>query len=352
METFCIFCGQRPENKNKEHVLPKWLIKLTGDPNRIASFGVDFAKEPFAVRQFSFDALTFPACSECNNNFARLETAAEPIVRALLSLQPVTAENFVVLLDWMDKVRVGLWLGYLYLNGNPLGITPSFHIQNRVGQLDRMMAIVKLAESSLGLSFLGPESGLYQLSPTCLALRINSLCFVNASGVSLCSQRLGFPFAKPLRLRDDHKLVVTLHPGLGRIMHPIERSPCLPKATHLYQPVFRTLLESDGATEYLDTRWVSNYTISSRRGYGKVFLQTDGSICTYPEAPSPDWIPSGTWMTKQVLPPLVEYVYGRLAGDIDEAIAITENPDRRKHMRRQTVPLRMIDRTIIKRLKG
>ncbi len=132
MEKFCIFWGERPESKSKEHVLPQWLIKMTGDPKRIAAFGVDFAKQPFEQRQFSFDALTFPACSQCNSDFGHLETAAEPVVGALVSDQPVSAGNLILLLDWLDKVRVGLWLGYFYLNKNPLGITPSFLLHKEI----------------------------------------------------------------------------------------------------------------------------------------------------------------------------------------------------------------------------
>jgi hypothetical protein len=75
MEEFCVFCGQFAESKSKEHVLPQWLIKMTGEPKRIATLGVDFAKQPFAPRQFSFDTLTFPACSECNNGFSHPRNA-------------------------------------------------------------------------------------------------------------------------------------------------------------------------------------------------------------------------------------------------------------------------------------
>ncbi|HDR2534145.1 TPA: hypothetical protein QCI12_004383 [Enterobacter roggenkampii] len=37
----CIFCGDKPENKNKEHVIPKWLIEMTGDKKRSGYFGFD-----------------------------------------------------------------------------------------------------------------------------------------------------------------------------------------------------------------------------------------------------------------------------------------------------------------------
>jgi hypothetical protein len=30
----CVFCGEKPTNKTKEHIIPEWLIELTGDINR------------------------------------------------------------------------------------------------------------------------------------------------------------------------------------------------------------------------------------------------------------------------------------------------------------------------------
>lgn len=38
----CIFCGEKCKNKTKEHVLPRWLIKMTGDPNREIRVGLNY----------------------------------------------------------------------------------------------------------------------------------------------------------------------------------------------------------------------------------------------------------------------------------------------------------------------
>src|SRR5215831_17553277 len=101
MKKFCVFCGNHPKDKNKEHVLPQWLLRLTGDPNRVGNFGIDFTKEPFSVRRFAFDSLTFPACSECNTGFAALEAGAEQVVLKLLDCQVVTTSDLILLLDWL-----------------------------------------------------------------------------------------------------------------------------------------------------------------------------------------------------------------------------------------------------------
>jgi len=38
LEKHCIFCGECPVDKTKEHVFPEWLIKMTGNSKRKLSF--------------------------------------------------------------------------------------------------------------------------------------------------------------------------------------------------------------------------------------------------------------------------------------------------------------------------
>lgn len=40
----CIFCGKQMSEKSKEHVIPQWLIEMTGDKKRTACFGLDYSK--------------------------------------------------------------------------------------------------------------------------------------------------------------------------------------------------------------------------------------------------------------------------------------------------------------------
>ena len=115
----CVFCGKRPESKTKEHVIPLWLIKLTGDPNRQAIFDVDWSKNPPAPRRFAFDQFTFPACNDCDCHFADVEKRVEAVISSLLSGHELTELDFDLLLTWLDKVRVGLWLAKYILEGNP-----------------------------------------------------------------------------------------------------------------------------------------------------------------------------------------------------------------------------------------
>jgi len=173
---------------------------------------------------------------------------------------------------------------------------------------------------------------------------------MNASGISLCSRRLGFPFAEPVRLRDDHKLEISFHPGTERIMYPVERSASLPDIVSLYQPVFRSLLEND-ASEYLKNDWVATHTADPERGYGKLFLQSDDSVGVYPDDKSLDWIPSRLWKTWEMVDRVPEYIYGRLAKEFERAISLTSNKDHRKYMRREAAMTNMLDRAVLQKVK-
>jgi hypothetical protein len=134
--SFCIFCGAAPSEKTQEHVMPQWLLRLTGDPNRSAYFGRDWLSPDLKQRIYSWSSFTFPACDACNERWSHIEGEVKGIVERMLTSQPLAAQDFYVFLDWIDKVRTGLWLGMIYLNKNCRGIIPQFHIDDRVGQKD------------------------------------------------------------------------------------------------------------------------------------------------------------------------------------------------------------------------
>ncbi|MFK8055450.1 MAG: hypothetical protein AB8F78_04935 [Saprospiraceae bacterium] len=79
MEKICIFCGNAPESKNKEHVIPKWLIKMTGKPNRVVTIGKKDGKEI----KFPWMKYVFPSCEKCNSDFAKIEAKVKGIIDKL-----------------------------------------------------------------------------------------------------------------------------------------------------------------------------------------------------------------------------------------------------------------------------
>ena len=168
MQRVCIFCGRRPEIKASEHVLPKWLIELTGDPKRKAEFGYNHLENGELVkRAFSFDALKFPACKSCNQNFSELEAKTKAIVQEIITEDALSASELCTLLDWFDKIRIGLWLGYQYLDKNPMAIAPHYYVETRIGQHDRMLAIFKMDGNKEGLNSVGCDTPAFALTPSC-----------------------------------------------------------------------------------------------------------------------------------------------------------------------------------------
>lgn len=183
----CVFCGKPPSAKTKEHVIPKWLIELTGSPKRQIQCNFDGSK------LISFDQFTFPACKECNEEYSALESSVKLIVLKLLNIKPISPNEISLLLDWFDKVRVGLWLAYRYLYKDKCGIAPRFFIKQRIAQTDRMLGFYFIKGAPQGINFTGASTLLFQFTPSCFILRINELYIQNVVNPFLFSHRLGYP---------------------------------------------------------------------------------------------------------------------------------------------------------------
>ncbi|MEJ1962934.1 MAG: hypothetical protein WDO56_15855 [Gammaproteobacteria bacterium] len=235
-QRICIFCGAPPEDKNKEHPLSRWLLEMTGDPNRVVKHGYRWSDGK--VFEFSFDSLVFPACEKCNSSYSGFESHAKTVVESIVKKEPVSAADYVHLLDWLDKVRIGLWLGYRYLQGNPS--TPSFTIDSRLGKKDRMLAVYTIGDHQVGLNTWGPESKLFQFKPSVFAMRVNSILFLNASWDYMCASRCGYPYPRQVAYSRGHAgmFVTSDFRSRKKITHPIV--PGLMKScVTLFQPVLQ-----------------------------------------------------------------------------------------------------------------
>jgi hypothetical protein len=188
----CIFCGDPPTNKNKEHVIPKWLIELTG--NKARPILANFDKKTLESRRYSFNAFTFPACEACNTKYSDLEAKAKNALQKIIDQHQVTTSEISIVLDWFDKVRIGLWMAQYHLDRNPGGISPNFHIATRIGVKDRLLGVARLNGMPNGINWVGAETPLFLRSPSCFGLRINSLIFLNMSFEFMLSKNLGFPY--------------------------------------------------------------------------------------------------------------------------------------------------------------
>lgn len=242
---FCVFCGNPPEKKNREHILPQWLLELTGDPKRVVNFGTDFR----GGRTIRFDWLNFcvPACESCNTEYSNLEVRAKSYVLTLLDRGALASNEYIDFMDWMDKVRVGLWIAYHFIQGNPTNIRPRFHIKSRISQKDRMIAIYPIEGDGVGLNALGTESLVFHSQPSCMGLRINNILIINMSSDFLFSARCGFPFPRSRFTRLDGENPYMMHTSdfsiTRKIKHPLIRKPIIKPSIHLYQPIMGRSLD-------------------------------------------------------------------------------------------------------------
>lgn len=289
----CVFCGKPPSQKSREHVLPQWLLGLTGSPSRKAFLGREWARPDIRQRVYSFDSFTFPACEPCNTAFSDLESEAKRVVMALLELRPVSCADLVVLLDWLDKVRVGVWLGFLYLNRQIDAVDPQFHIGSRIGTADRLVVIYRSEEKFEGIGLGGTESPIFRAMPSCFNLCINHLHFVSASAPMLFSERFGLPHAVDRRLvKDREGFVADIAPGRGSPSFPLIPFRIAPGGTAVYQPIIpRQDSRGDYAALY-DNDFVRASCADDASGRGHVFMVDGEKLIRYPPTAVPLWIPA------------------------------------------------------------
>ena len=291
--SFCIFCGERPTSKSREHVLPQWLLRLTGDPKRrliVGPFLSKTAEEAF--RKQPFDSLHFPACKVCNNRFGTLEALAKDAIKKLLDEQPLSASDFHCLLDWLDKVRVGLWLGFhQYLDKNIHGIKPRFYIAQRIGLLDRTVMIAATKEYRKGLYFFGIQTPAFAYMPSCFALIINGYALFNVSENVLLGEGLGLPRLKETILIDGPQIAYGVEPGTGTVSTPVLRVRPMIQGTRIHQPNFPGKLLTGTVPEMYGTGHVRSLFHSVESGTGKVLLEKHGHVLPYAYEPSGEWVP-------------------------------------------------------------
>ena len=279
--TFCVFCGEKPSGKTKEHVLPQWLLRFTGDPSRVVKFGINFRRAKLI--EFSWSSFVVPACSSCNERFGALEDQVKPLIERLTNHEPISGEGYLEILDWLDKVRVGVWLAYHLILKNPANIQPKFHIESRLGTKDRLIAIYPIETDNIGLNMFGVESFAFQRNPSCFALRVNNLLILNMSVDYLFSGRCGFPFPKVKKVLVGEEMSGMLHLGQfdfsGRVRHPIMKKRLCKPSVLIYQPIMQIpwdTLKAKGiiVENFFMNSFIENHTLAlSPSRFGVLFRQ-------------------------------------------------------------------------------
>lgn len=279
MKQLCIFCGEKPIAKNKEHVIPLWLISMTGDPNRNINLGFDArhftATGEFKIRSFSFDQFQFPACSDCNCEFSGLESRAKQYMLRLFEKDYFTNVEIDDFLDWFDKIRIGLWLAYITLDETIKDVVPKFHIKKRIGHRDRCLFIYELKDDgSKGVQFLCCNSPGFQFIPSCCTLRVNNVYFYNYSFDFLFSHKIGFPYPTVFANTDtvERHTQIELEHGSQKIVEPLLPFKVLKAATYIYQPIIpKEVLGTDLEKEFYKNQYVLDNTLKGKVEKGSVF---------------------------------------------------------------------------------
>lgn len=271
-EKFCIFCGQPPKDKNLEHVIPQWLIRMTGREHKDV-----FTHFPEEHRHLNFLQFKFPACTACNTKYAELEAKIKNIMEKIFAEQSISGEEISLLLDWFDKVRVGMWLSEMFYNPKlKHEIQPHFFIDSRVGKADRFLSIRKYSESSptnKGIYVGGTNTALFNYCPSAFTMIINNYYFINASSHNLVSPRVGFPTIAAPKVIDKDKGVYEcdIVKGRGKIVNPIIKDFAMDKdAITFYQPIYKDFVSFP---DYPKDEYLLNHSYDTANGIGGVFVQ-------------------------------------------------------------------------------
>jgi len=256
----CVFCGKRPESKTKEHIIPKWLIELTGDLNRVITLGISGKhlneKDELKEMKISFNSFQFPACKKCNEDFGHLENITKPIIQKILSDEYLSILELDVLLDWFDKVRVGLWLGYLILEKVLTSVRPKFHITQRIGDKDRSLVVYKFNDNLNGIQFGG----------------------ANISNDFIYSKNLGFPYPQNVSMdKAKDGFLIDFEKGTCKINNKPFRVPFLKGGIEIYQPIIQKEAIALEPERY-DNEYVLRNTLKDKPMHGVIFLRERDKI--------------------------------------------------------------------------
>ena len=230
MRRFCVFCGEKPVDKNREHVVPQWLVKYTGDPNRLTLIGKKNGKE----RKITWLNFAFPACESCNTLFGKIEAQIQLILIKIDKEKLVSHDELDLFMDWLDKVRIGMWLGHAMFDKKDF--EPNFFINSRVGKKDRMCLIYKIDDDDQGIGIIGSDTLVFENTPSCFTMMINNMVFFSYSKEFLLAENLGFPFPDFYSYDSNMNVKVNkfLH-GKYKVTTPIIDGKIIKPAVKLYQ---------------------------------------------------------------------------------------------------------------------
>ena len=269
MSKFCVFCGKPPVDKNREHIIPQWLIKYAERGKMpIVNVMQDGEWKP----KISYMNFTMPACEACNEEFSDLEGKVKPILLNVLADKPVSGREISLLLDWFDKVRLGLRLSMVYLQNGLNQEAPHTFIKQRTGLTDRMLIIEKIKpQPDIRLAFPDTNTDYFKSAAQSFQFIIDNYVFTNASAYMMVSPKLGFPYASHIETIDAPNVSLeNWVRGKERARGPVfgNLTPA-PDRIIIYQPMFKPFTD----IALYDTEYVKSHSIDYENGIGGIFYQ-------------------------------------------------------------------------------
>lgn len=175
----CIFCGTpfSGQKRNFEHIIPAWLVEEADLRKRDMSVQL-----PGISRKVSMSRIGLKVCKTCNDADSRLEAQAKIAYLAIKAGEDLADDQVRSLLDWLDKVRVGLWLWLIEQLGDQAGAEPKFRVNGRMAHKDRIVLVRRYPEGppmkGLGLFGLGE---FFMGIPSAIGLLINNIFLISIS---------------------------------------------------------------------------------------------------------------------------------------------------------------------------
>jgi len=176
----CIFCGGAftGQKRNFEHIIPAWLVEEADLRRRDMP-----VRLPGISREIPMSRIGLKVCKACNDVDSDLEARAKDAYQAINAGQDLTDSHLQALLDWLDKVRVGLWLWlFEQVSEEFKAAEPKFRINGRLARKDRMVLIQRYPEGPpmRGLALHGVGEFFMGL-PSAIGMLINNVALTSAS---------------------------------------------------------------------------------------------------------------------------------------------------------------------------
>jgi hypothetical protein len=224
----CLFCGKHGGKTTKEHIIARVISKASG-ADHIPTVNLALA----SPAPLLFSNITLPSCQKCNNDFGQ----CEPL--ALNSLNEartggLTKGSAAILLDWLDKIRVSLYLYNRTQNWAGDSKFSTITVNSRISTSDQYMSIFRLQKTeSTGIGFRGIHEWSFRRLPSSFGFLFRDLAIISWSNAGCMAfyHKLANNDRAYVDTDEVTKYEVTVHPDTWpKELLPFRgfsRNPCL-----------------------------------------------------------------------------------------------------------------------------